>query len=277
MFNNTEVILLKNVNNKENENKIKRKMSIIKPKKIDSLIENKYITLKGIITYVLDRYKHIIGLLLIVFSIYILGILYFFNVGQTIQKLSFALSIISILSTIYLGIRREKAKIHTNVVYFFDDIKKFHVSVEMFSSNLSTCVIRLERIKLFNEEKKLIKSDKFSDFEKLLDEESLKSHIVNGDDILVFEIIGYKINILESLYGRNYKYPKTCFLKLSFKRYDGKKNIDVLIGLKTKDKWIKKLAFYSKFFLLDINSLNVVLIAINGIPYSSSPLTKSFK
>lgn len=238
---------MKNENKKSNENKLKIKKSIVKHESFDSFLENTYLILKDKITNILDRYKHVIGFILIVFSIYIvialLGILYFFHVGQTIQKLSFALSIISILSTIYLGIRREKAKIHTNVVYFFDDIKKFHVSIEMFSSNLSTCVIRLERIELFNEEKKLIKSDKFSDFEKLLNEESLKSHIVNGDDILVFEIIGYKINILESLYGRNYKYPKTCFLKLSFKRYDGKKNIDVLIGLKTKDKWIKKTCF----------------------------------
>lgn len=230
---------MKNENKKSNENKLKIKKSTVKHESVDSFLENTYLILKDKITHILDRYKHVIGFILIIFSIYtviaLFGILYFFHVGQTIQKLSFALSIISILSTIYIGIRREKAKIHTNVVSFVDDFKNSLVSIEMFSSNLSNCVIRLEKIELFNEKKELIKRDNFYDFEKLLNKESLESHIVTGDDIFKFEILGYDVNVLNRLYGTKYEYPKICYFNFSFKRYDGKKNIDVLVAFNMED------------------------------------------
>lgn len=239
MLNNTEVIELKNENKKSNKNKLKIKKSTAQLENVDSFFENTYLILKDEITHILNSYKHVIAFILITFSIYaviaMLEILYLFHVDETLQKLSFALSIISILSTVYVGIRHEKAKIHTNVVDFIDDLQRHLVSIEMFSSNLSICIIRLEKIELLNGKKELIQSDDFYDFEKILNEEFLKSYVVTGDDIFRFEILGYNVNILKRLYGETYEYPKSYFLSFSFKRYDGKKNIDVLVPFNMED------------------------------------------
>lgn len=224
---------MKNQNKKSNENKLKIKKSTVKHESFDSFLENTYLILKNKITNILDRYKHVIGFILIAFSIYIVIALlegfYLGHFGKTTQKISFVLSIISILSSIYIGIRHEKAQIQYNVNDFYDFTNGHVIILEMFSSNDVSCIVKLKKIELLTDKYEIIETKKCSDINTLfIHNYFLESHIINNQDICKFTILDEKsYNLGYSVF--NCRMNNHESLKLTFKRSDGKNDIKVLI------------------------------------------------
>lgn len=224
---------MKNQNKKSNENKLKIKKSTVKHESFDSFLENTYLFLKNKITNILDRYKHVIGFILIAFSIYIVIALlegfYLGHFGKTTQKISFVLSIISILSSIYIGIRHEKAQIQYNVNDFYDFTNGHVIILEMFSSNDVSCIVKLKKIELLTDKYEIIETKKCSDINTLfIHNYFLESHIINNQDICKFTILDEKsYNLGNAVFNCGMNNHES--LKLTFKRSDGKNDIKVLI------------------------------------------------
>lgn len=226
--------------NKNNKNdkytKKKKENKNNKLKLINNIIERFFLLMKTIFIKLFSEYKTTIVLLIIIFSIYIIiglfGFWFFSPINLNTPKLTFAISILSLLSSTYIGIRHEKAKVQYNVIDIAIEERYRHLFIEMFSSNESKCIIRLEKIELLDANHKVIKYNEVDELYNILNENHLQSYVINKDNIVRFEIInGYNHNLIKLLYGNNFIIPDDSFLNLSFKRYDGKSNINVLVKL----------------------------------------------
>ena len=226
-----------NKNNKNDKDKKRKKEN--KNNKlvlIDNVIERFFLLIKTLFIKLFSEYKQTIVLLIIIFSIYIiiglLGFWFYSPINFNTPKLTFAISILSLLSSTYIGIRHEKAKVQYNVIDIAIEKRYRHLFIEMFSSNESKCIIRLEKIELLDVNHKVIKYNEVDKLYNILNENDLQSYLINKDNIVRFEIINrYNHNLIKLLYGNDFIIPNDSILKLSFKRYDGKSNINVLVKL----------------------------------------------
>ncbi|CAI2620285.1 hypothetical protein AKUH4B206J_09410 [Apilactobacillus kunkeei] len=139
------------------------------------------------------------------------------------------ISLGTLIVNIYVAKKLEKANIQYNINGFSDYTLGNIIVLEMFSSNDISCIVRLQKIELLSSNYEIKASKTPSDLRKMfIDNFYLKSHIISSHDICRFTILDESSF---SLGTRVFNCPMAHHevLKLSFKRYDGKKNIDILI------------------------------------------------